>query len=78
MSLVSAGESVFVATQRGIFELGKKDGRVARIIRTASSDSTGISMRVIGNHLLTVTNYDVTGYQLANAASPVSPAPPTK
>ena len=78
LSLVSSGDSVFVATQRGIFELGKTDGRVARIIRTASSDSSGISMRVIGNHLVTVTNYDVTGYRLAEPTNPVSPEPAAK
>lgn len=65
LSLASSGDSVFVATQRGIYELHKKDGRIARIVRTGHTDSSGISMRIVGNHLVTVTNYDVTGYKLS-------------
>ena len=70
LSLVSASDSVFVATQRGIYELRKQDGRIARIVRTGHTDSSGISMRVVGNHLVTVTNYDVTGYKLFEAEQP--------
>ncbi len=77
LSLVTAGESVFVATQRGIFEITKKDGRVRHIVRTAGSDSSGISMRIIGNHLVTVTNYDVCGYRISEAPLPVAPATST-
>lgn len=72
LSLASSGDSVFVATQRGIYELHQQDGRVARIVRTGQTDSSGISMRVVGNHLVTVTNYDVTGYQLSKPEPPKS------
>lgn len=77
LSLASSGDSVFVATQRGIYELHKQDGRIARIVRTGHTDSSGISMRVVGNHLVTVTNYDVTGYKLSNPqqTAPQPPAP---
>ena len=77
LSLASSGDSVFVATQRGIYELHKQDGRIARIVRTGHTDSSGISMRVVGNQLVTVTNYDVTGYKLSNPqqTAPQPPAP---
>ena len=66
LSLVSSGDSVFIATRRGIFEIGRLDGRVKRIVRTTETDSNGISMRVIGNQLVTVSNTSVTGYKLAD------------
>ncbi len=78
LSLVSSGDAVFVATRRGIFELGRLDGRVKRIVRTAETDSNGISMQVIGKHLVTVSNYAVTGYQLADSPGVATPVPATK
>ncbi len=75
LSLVSSGDSVFVATRRGIFEIGRQTGRVARIVRTTETDSDGISMRVIGQHLVTVSNSAVTGYKLASLPAPASPPP---
>ena len=78
LSLVSSGNSVFIATRRGIFEIGRLDGRVKRIVRTAETDSNGISMRVIGNHLVTVSNSSVTGYRLSDPSGAVPPVPATK
>ena len=75
LSLVSSGDSVFVATRRGIFEIGRQTGRVVRIVRTTETDSDGISMRVIGQHLVTVSNSAVTGYKLASLPAPASPLP---
>ncbi|MFO1007160.1 MAG: PQQ-binding-like beta-propeller repeat protein [Planctomycetaceae bacterium] len=76
LSMASSGDSVFVATQRGIYELHKQDGRIARIVRTGHTDSSGISMRIVGNHLVTVTNYDVVGYKLSSPqqSAPMPPA----
>ena len=78
LSLVSSGDSVFVATRRGIFEIGRQTGRVARIVRTTETDSDGISMRVIGNHLITVSNTSVTGYKLADPPGVPVPVPVPK
>lgn len=77
LSLVSSGDSVFVATRRGIFEIGRQTGRVVRIVRTTETDSDGISMRVIGQHLVTVSNSAVTGYKLTEPPDSPQPAPPT-
>ena len=78
LSLVSSGESVFVATRRGIFEIGKQNGRVIRIVRTAVMDSAGISMLVIGNHLVTVSINEVTGYRIADPPPLTTPEPVTQ
>lgn len=75
LSLASSGDSVFVSTQRGIYELRKQDGRIARIVRTGHTDSTGIFMRVVGDHLVTVTNYDVVGYKLSPPQQSASQSP---
>jgi outer membrane protein assembly factor BamB len=72
LSLVSSGDSVFIATRRGIFEIGRIDGRVKRIVRTAETDSNGISMKVIGNLLVTVSNSAVTGYKLTDPSGTAS------
>ena len=74
LSVVTTGNSVYAATQRGIFEISKKEGRVTRIVRTAGTDSSGISMRIVGNSLVIVTNYDVCGYRLSDSVPPVAPA----
>lgn len=64
LSLISSTESVFVSTQRGIYELDRANGRVRQIVRLAGSDSQGIAMRLAGDHLVTVSNYQVVGYRL--------------
>ena len=78
LSLVSSGDSVFIATRRGIFEIGRLDGRVKRIVRTAETDSNGISMKVVGNLLVTVSNCAVTGYKLTDPPGAAAAVPATK
>jgi outer membrane protein assembly factor BamB len=78
LGLLSSGDSVFVATRRGIFELRRKDGRVIRIIRLAETDSFGISMQLIGDTLVTISNSAVTGYRLGPPPESATPEPATK
>ncbi len=73
LSVALGAKTLFVATRRGLFEIQKADGRVLRIVRTDKTDVEGISMQVVGDHLVTVSDHSVTGYRLATPPAPAVP-----
>lgn len=78
LSIASGPKTAFVATRRGLFEIDKNDGRIVRIVRTDETDVAGISMQLIGDHLVTISDHAVTGYSLAlGAAASTSVLPDT-
>jgi outer membrane protein assembly factor BamB len=68
LSIVLSGDSAYAATQRGIFQVNRHNGKVLRVVRTAETNSPGMGMRLIGDKLVTISSNSVTCYLLKPAA----------
>jgi outer membrane protein assembly factor BamB len=67
-ALVEPGH-IYVATQRGIYDIDPANGDVLRIYRGADKGSPGGRLLVSGNRLICVTDAAVTAYPVERAAA---------
>lgn len=80
LSAAMIGESILVFTGRGLYELNRTDGSVVQIHREVEFDSNGGRVMLAGDRLITVSERNITAWDLAgntgpaNAASTANPA----
>ena len=65
LRLIRSKGSVFLASQRGLIEIDRATGVRKRLVRHADSESSGVSMSVFQDRLITVSNRAVTAYSLS-------------